>query len=188
MKHFEQTLATCLLTHLQNMQYLGLLLQHPYKIPATYLWNIWNTWNIYLQHMGREVGAGWFRPQGTSTTSTGRAHGCPWLGQGPTWGTRRHHEHQQRRRGAPNSVGASGAGVRASGWDCRSKEQEVRVGARDGQEWEVNNTRWRRVWRSEKWTTQGGGACGEIAAVENAEWGERTATPHKVVDIFERET
>jgi hypothetical protein len=47
---------------LQHMQYPDLLLQHPSKTLATYLWNIWNTWNICLQHVfsakhGSQVGA-----------------------------------------------------------------------------------------------------------------------------------
>jgi hypothetical protein len=38
LKHLKYMLATCM-----YMQYLDLLLQHPNKTLATYIWNIWNT-------------------------------------------------------------------------------------------------------------------------------------------------
>ena len=55
------------------------------------------------------------------------------------------------------------------------------MGARDGQEREVNNIGW--------------GVCGEMAAVANTEWADgrphgavKHAMVEQVVDIFERET
>ena len=38
-------LATCI-----YMQHPNLLLQHPDKTLATYIWNRWNIWNIHLKH------------------------------------------------------------------------------------------------------------------------------------------
>jgi len=59
------------------------------------------------------------------------------------------------------TTGSERRGWARGGWDYVSKEREVRVGARDGQEWEANITEW--------------GACGEMAAAANAEWGGQTA-------------
>jgi hypothetical protein len=39
-----------MLTTCMYMQYLDLLLQHPDKTPAIFVWNRWNIWNIHLKH------------------------------------------------------------------------------------------------------------------------------------------
>jgi hypothetical protein len=141
MKYFEQTLATWL-WNTCNICNIPIYfcsnhtkhLQHTSEISE-------NTWNIHLQHMRGEIGAGWFRPRGASTTSTGHAHKCPWLGRGLTWDARCHHEHQQRwaarpmvqeraarvsaRRVGLREPGARGAGGCTRWVGARSEQHKV---------------------------------------------------------------
>jgi hypothetical protein len=57
-KHFFQNDCDITLKNIcKSMQYLDLLLQHPYVTITTYLRNIWNTWNIHLQHREGEARA-----------------------------------------------------------------------------------------------------------------------------------
>jgi hypothetical protein len=44
-KYLKHMLATCM-----YMQHPDVLLQHPDKILATYVWNKWNIWNKHLKH------------------------------------------------------------------------------------------------------------------------------------------
>jgi hypothetical protein len=52
MIHLQHTYETpeTLETYACNMQHPDLLLQHPDKTLATYVWNRWNIWNILLKH------------------------------------------------------------------------------------------------------------------------------------------
>jgi hypothetical protein len=97
------------------------------------------------------MGAGAAR-QRTSTTSTGRTRGCPWLGG----------DQPEARNGTTRLAKEGGADGRAAGGTTGARSESVRVG--------------RAMGRSKERVAQDEGTREEMATAANAEWGRLTAS------------